>query len=305
MRLPGLLTGVALAVSAQLAGAQTLAEIQDLMKQGKMPQALEKADLYIAAQPRDAQGPFTKGLILTELGRPDEAIAVFTGLTENFPELPEPYNNLAVLYARQKQYDKARTALEMAIRTHPGYAVAYENLGDIHAKLASQFYDKSLQLDAAGKTARAKLTMANELVKLSTGPTPGPAAAAPRSATVQAAVPAQAGEPASVLTEVVQDWMQAWSRKDLNAYLAFYADDFQTPKGMSRREWEDERRQRLDKPGSLQVTASDVRVSVAGETATVRFHEEYASPTFKSSAEKTLVFVKSGGRWLIRQESVS
>ena len=182
MRLPSLLTGFALAVLTQLAGAQTLAEIQGLMKQGKMPQALDKVDLYLAAQPRDAQGPFTKGLILSEMGRPDDAIAVFTGLTENFPELPEPYNNLAVLYARQKQYDRAQMALEMAIRTHPSYAVAYENLGDIHAKLASQSYDKAVQLDAAGKTARAKLTMANELVKLSTAP-------------------AQAGKPASTVKE--------------------------------------------------------------------------------------------------------
>lgn len=182
MRLPSLLAGFALAILTQLAGAQTLAEIQGLMKQGRMPQALEKVDLYIAAQPRDAQGPFTKGLILTEMGRPEDAIAVFTGLTENFPELPEPYNNLAVLYARQKQYDRAQMALEMAIRAHPGYAVAYENLGDIHAKLASQSYDKAVQLDAAGKTARAKLTMANELVKLST-------------------VPAQAGKPASTVKE--------------------------------------------------------------------------------------------------------
>ena len=182
MRLPSLLAGFALAILTQLAGAQTLPEIQGLMKQGKMPLALEKVDLYIAAQPRDAQGPFTKGLILTEMGRPEDAIAVFTGLTENFPELPEPYNNLAVLYARQKQYDRAQMALEMAIRAHPGYAVAYENLGDIHAKLASQSYDKAVQLDAAGKTARAKLTMANELVKLS-------------------ATPAQAGKPASTVKE--------------------------------------------------------------------------------------------------------
>ncbi len=59
---------------------------------------------------------------------------MFTKLSEDYPELPEPYNNLAVLYAQQKQYDKARTALEMAIRTHPSYAIAYENLGDIYAK---------------------------------------------------------------------------------------------------------------------------------------------------------------------------
>jgi tetratricopeptide (TPR) repeat protein len=98
------------------------------------------------------------------MGRPAEAIAVFSKLTEDYPELPEPYNNLAVLYARQKQYDKARTALEMAIRTYPGYATAYENLGDVHANLASQAYDKALQLDPAKKIAQTKLFRLRELI---------------------------------------------------------------------------------------------------------------------------------------------
>lgn len=75
------------------------------------------------------------------MGRNAEAITVFTRLTEDFPELPEPYNNLAVLYAQQKQYNKARTALEMAIRTHPSYAVAHSE-EIVYAKLASQAYDK-------------------------------------------------------------------------------------------------------------------------------------------------------------------
>jgi len=169
-RLPILITGFVLAVLTHFADAQTLADIQDLMKEGKMPQALEQADRYIAAQPKDAQGPFMKGVILSEMGRPQDAIEVFTDLTETFPELPEPYNNLAVLYARQKQYDKAQMALEMAIRTHPDYAMAHENLGDVYAKLASQAYAKALQLDSSNRAARAKLEKANEIVKLPAKP---------------------------------------------------------------------------------------------------------------------------------------
>jgi Flp pilus assembly protein TadD len=169
-RLPGLIAGFVLAALTPFAGAQTLADIQNLMKDGKMPQALEQADRYIASRPRDAQGPFMKGVILSEMGRPQDAIKVFTELTEAFPELPEPYNNLAVLYARQKQYDKAQTALEMAIRTHPDYAIAHENLGDVYAKLASRAYDKALQLDSSNKAAQTKLKRANELVNLSTQP---------------------------------------------------------------------------------------------------------------------------------------
>ncbi|GHU30960.1 hypothetical protein AGMMS50256_18710 [Betaproteobacteria bacterium] len=170
MRLPNLLTGFVLAVLTCVASAQTLESIQNLVKQGNLTQALEQIDAYIATQPRDAQGPFTKGVILTEMGRPTEAIAVFTGLTENFPELPEPYNNLAVLYAQHKQYDKARTALEMAIRTHPSYAVAYENLGDVYAKLASQAYDKALQLDSANAAAQNKLALIRDMVSAPTRP---------------------------------------------------------------------------------------------------------------------------------------
>jgi tetratricopeptide (TPR) repeat protein len=165
--LAGLVVAAALALPAN---AQTLADIQDLMQRGSLAQALEQADRYIAAQPRDAQGPFTKGLILTGMGRAAEAIAVFTELTENFPELPEPYNNLAVLHAGQKQYDRARAALEMAIRVDPDYAAAHENLGDIYAKLASQSYARAMRLDASGTTAPVKLKLAEELVDLSARP---------------------------------------------------------------------------------------------------------------------------------------
>jgi tetratricopeptide (TPR) repeat protein len=159
-----LLLGLILRSAVSPAIADSLTDAQRLLKQGLSSQALEKVDAYLAGKPKEAQGQFLKGLILTEMGRPAEAIAVFSKLTEDYPELPEPYNNLAVLYSRQKQYDKARTALEMAIRTYPGYATAYENLGDVHANLASQAYDKALQLDPAKKLAQSKLFKLRELV---------------------------------------------------------------------------------------------------------------------------------------------
>ena len=163
-RLAALFAGLLLSAFAASASAQTLPEIQRLMKQGELPQALEKVDAYIAGKPRDAQGHFLKGLILTNMQRPADAIAVFTRLTEEFPELPEPYNNLAVLQAGQKQYDKALAALEMAIRIHPDYAVAYENLGDVHAKLAERAYGKVLQLEPSNAAARKKRSIVSELI---------------------------------------------------------------------------------------------------------------------------------------------
>lgn len=153
-------------VSSQARGDE-LTEARALVRQSQLPEALVKVEQYLAARPADAQGRFLRGLILADLRRQPEAIDVFRRLNEDHPELPEPYNNLAVLYAQQGQYEKALAALEMATRTHPAYAIAYENLGDVHARMASQAYDKALSLDASNKGARAKLTLLRGLADTS------------------------------------------------------------------------------------------------------------------------------------------
>jgi|RhiMethySRZTD1v2_1073278.scaffolds.fasta_scaffold09202_10 tetratricopeptide (TPR) repeat protein len=146
-----------------LAQSDELQEANQLFKQGQLDRALERINAHLAKNPKDARGRFLRGIIFTEQNKPNDAIKVFTELTQEFPELPEPYNNLAVLYASQGQYDKARNALEMAIRTHPSYATAHENLGDIYAKMASQAYDKALQLDKSNTTAQTKLNLIKDL----------------------------------------------------------------------------------------------------------------------------------------------
>ena len=341
--LSAIILGLVLSASVSLVNAQSLPDVQRLMKQNQLPQALEKVDVYISSKPKDAQGRFLRGLILTDLGRPAEAIAVFTKLTEDFPELPEPYNNLAVLYAQQKQYDKARSSLEMAIRTHPSYSIAHENLGDVYAKLASQAYGKALQLDSSNAATQTKLSMIKELISTSTKPgaptpraaveppakvaeAPKPAPSAPVKAVDKAPEPVAAAKPAEIkapaenppaekaplattgeteLTKTLLGWASAWSRKDVKGYLAYYASDFQPPNGLTRKAWEAERTQRIDKPGKLQVKVDEIKVALAGDKATVRFRQDYVSSTLKSSAGKTLVFVKSGNKWLILQERIS
>jgi tetratricopeptide (TPR) repeat protein len=146
-----------------LAHADEYADVAQLVRGGKLPEALTKADQYLTTKPRDPQMRFLKGVIQRDSGKTTDAITTFTRLTEDFPELPEPYNNLAVLYAGQSQFDKARTALEMAIRTNPSYATAHENLGDVYAKLASQAYNKALQLDASNPGVPPKLALIREL----------------------------------------------------------------------------------------------------------------------------------------------
>ena len=143
--------------------ADPIQDAHKLFKQGQHGQALDKVNTFLASKPKDAQARFLKGLILTEQGKSADAIKIFTALTEDYPELPEPYNNLAVLYASQGQYDKAKLSLEMAIRTHPSYATAHENLGDIYAKMASQAYDRALQLDRSNAATQTKLSMIQDL----------------------------------------------------------------------------------------------------------------------------------------------
>jgi len=322
----------ALLVALLLAAAPVLAdEVQDaskLLKSGQHQQALERVNKVLAAKPKDAQARFLKGLIFAEQGNTKEATEIFLGLTKDYPDLPEPYNNLAVIYASQGQYDKARGALEQSIRTHPSYATAYENLGDVYAKLASQAYDKALQIDSANPGAKNKLALVRELVGGASPVKPVAVAAVttpkePAKPTVlAAAVPsAEPAKPAPEKTaadkpgaksgsadviETVNAWAKAWSSKNVEGYLAFYAKDFKTPGGEARADWEKARRQRISAPKSIVVTVEGPKVSLAADgQARVTFRQGYRSDVLKSSTTtKTLVLAKLDGRWLIQQERV-
>ena len=166
------LAAVLLAGSAAMAMAQNTPPTQSsdydsvsrMVRAGQLDQAQTKAEQYLAGNPKDPQMRFLKGVIQQQLGQADEALATFTQLPQDYPELPEPYNNLAVIHAAQNQYDKARIALEMAVRTNPNYATAHENLGDVYARLAAQSYGKALQLDGGNTSAPAKLKAVNAML---------------------------------------------------------------------------------------------------------------------------------------------
>jgi tetratricopeptide (TPR) repeat protein len=160
---------LALACVALPGLADDYADISQLLRANKFPEAMTLVDSKLVAKPADPQLRFLKGVTQRNMGKQAEAISTFTKLTQDYPELPEPYNNLAVLYAAQGQYDKARTTLEMAIRTNPSYATAYENLGDVYARLASQSYNKALLLDNSNTAIPPKLTVLREMFKPAAG----------------------------------------------------------------------------------------------------------------------------------------
>ena len=304
------------------AAADEIQEAGKLLKQGQHAQALEQVNSYLDNSPKDAQARFLKGLILTEQGKTADAIAVFTALTEDYPELPEPYNNLAVLYAGQGQYDKAKVALEMAIRTHPSYATAHENLGDIYAKMASQAYDRALQLDKSNTATQTKLALIKDLFT-GNGKSNKPAAATvvasgslPKTPHTPAATPDATASlaPASAvektgqysareIEQVVLDWAAAWSAKNVENYLAFYDADFKLPRGESRESWQAARAERLTQPKFIQVNISNLKASRIDDThASVAFRQTYRSSHLKSAARKQLILVNRDGKWLIQEE---
>ncbi|MDP1999868.1 MAG: tetratricopeptide repeat protein, partial [Rhodoferax sp.] len=275
------LLAVAAACLAGTAHADDYAEVNQLLRAGKLTEALSKADGYLATKPTDPQMRFLKGVIQRTSGKQPEAIATFTKLTEDYPELPEPYNNLAVLYAGLGQYDKARSALEMAIRTNPSYATAHENLGDVYARLASQAYNKALQLDTDNSAVPPKLAIIREVFKPNLSnpkpvqasavktapvatPTPPPAASTPApqtAAPVPAPAVAAATTPAPVAPKApardntnkdaadvqtaVEAWAKAWSNKNMTGYLGAYSKSFDPAGKQSRSDWEQDRRDRI------------------------------------------------------------
>ena len=145
--------------------ADDLGEVQRLYYAGQPAAAMKRADDYLASHPKDAPMRFIKGVMLSDANRDDEAIAMFRKLGEDYPDLAEPYNNLAVLYAKSGNYGLARNTLEQALRTNPSYAAAHENLGDIYAALAAQSYERALKLDPSNVTVPPKLAIVRELYK--------------------------------------------------------------------------------------------------------------------------------------------
>jgi tetratricopeptide (TPR) repeat protein len=321
----GLVVG---ALWAPLAHADDYTEVNRLVRAGQTGEALSKADQYLAGKPRDPQMRFLKGVILAETGKTNDAIALFSKLTEDYPELPEPYNNLAVLYAGQSQFDKARTALEMAIRTNPSYATAHENLGDVYAKLASQSYSKALQLDSANTGVPSKLALIRNLFAPDGRGTTKPTAAtpAPQAAPVAPAVslpPAPAAAPKPMATApapkapptastdsgtadvvlAVRSWAKAWAAKDMTSYLNAYSSQFDPVGSKSRKAWEKERHSRIVTKGTISIDLSDFDIQVNDNKATVTFKQNYRSGSLVSNSRKTLEMVKENSRWLIARET--
>jgi tetratricopeptide (TPR) repeat protein len=103
--------------------------------------------------------------IQTGLGQTQAAMATLLALTQSFPELPEPHNNLAVLLVKENRHDEALAALQAAIRARPDYALALENLGDLHLALAAQAYTRARLVTPAQTRLQTKQLATEQAMK--------------------------------------------------------------------------------------------------------------------------------------------
>ncbi len=315
---------LALMFSATPALADELGDISKLAEQGQQDAALKRVDAYLEANPKDAQGMFTKGIILAESGKRTEAIATFNALTKAYPNLPEPYNNLAVLHAEAGEFDLAKRALETAIKTHPSYATAHENLGDIYARMASEAYDKALQLDNGNSRAQSKLSLIKDLfstgakttvaANTNTTPTRPIRPAAKKVEATPAPAPAPAPTPVDTTADAEGDvrsavdaWSQAWAGQDIDAYLASYADTFTPAKGRSLSAWKKLRRARVTAPSGITHKINNETIEVIDDSNAKMSFKQYYKAAGRNAihTNKTLILKKVDGTWLINKEIAS
>ena len=142
-----------------------LSDVTRMIANGETGTALEAVESNLKTKPNDPQWRFLQGTLLAQSDRREEAIAVFTLLAEDFPNLPEPHNNLAALQAANGQTSLARASLEAAVRADPNYSIAHENLADVHLRLSLEAYQRALAAGGDAKAISPRIKQLQQLIE--------------------------------------------------------------------------------------------------------------------------------------------
>ena len=288
--------------------------VRALDGQGRTREALERLESQAGRLAGDADARLLHGVLLAKLGRTVEARELYQRLILEQPDLPEAYNNLAVMHAAAGDYDTAIEILKQGLSTHPSYRTTYDNLTKVYGKLAGEAYSKALG-DERIDAEPLRLALINGLTS---APSPSarrppaeadrpslvPAPSPPTSAPSASAVAAE-GSAAQTIWQTVESWADAWAGQRAESYLSFYSMDFVPPGGSSRAEWEELRRRRLTVPDYIKVSLALLDVErPAPSRATARFVQLYESDGRRDTVTKILEMVRTDRGWQIVRESV-
>lgn len=273
--------------------------IIDHQENGRYDEALSQISGLLADNKDDFRALLLKGNVNKLMGNSDQAIAIFKQLIKQYPQMPEPYNNLAVLYADSGQTSLAIETLQQVFSTSHSYSAAFNNLRNLYNEMASSAYREALDISNKKPNKSARYTLLNEtVVKLASDEEK----AEPDTNITMAE---QSNDLSMQIQKVIASWSKAWTSRDTKAYFAHYHREFVPPNASSRKKWERVRGVRLKKPKFIKIEIVGVSVSVKSDTTvTAMFEQHYRSDTYKDTVVKVLTFKKQKDQWRILKEDV-
>lgn len=267
-----------------------ISKLNKLIEEKKYSEAKRIVNELLNSDKENPQLLFIDGVLLSELGEIDNAINVFISLTKSHPALPEPYNNLAVLYAQNGNFDLARTALEKSIKTHPSYATAHINLGDLYTRMASESYNQALQIDKSNKNAKTKLSLIKKLFNFQ--PIDKNIILAQDAKKKNQSLNEVKNEEGTINEKIfvmIDDWKKAWMSQNFDKYIKHYSDNFKNSNGMDLEKWKQFRKPRILNKPSIYINLENIEISKNKNLFSVSFIQNYKSGNIDSTTKKTLL----------------
>lgn len=274
-------------------------------------QAQIEIDTLLKLDGDNPQLLFINGVLLSETNKINEAIKVFEGLTKTHPNLPEPYNNLAVLYAQQGDFQKAKYTLEQSIKTHPSYAIAYINLGDIYTRMASESYNKALQIDDSNKSTKTKLSLIKKLFNFQ--PVQKNIEIANNLKIKYDAIKIDEPDSKKIDTAIkkidlvevesfINFWKTSWEQQNFESYINYYSLKFKNNNGQNFQQWKAHRKPRVTNKDKIEITLINVKIKELNNGFEVSFIQEYKSGNMDSTTNKKLIIDTSDNELKIINE---
>lgn len=273
-------------------------KLQELIDQDQFTDAASRGEALLRDHPDHALTVFLTAYAHQMSGKEDRAIELYKQLIAQNQDLPEPRNNLAMIYLSQGDYDAASQLLVQAINTHSSYATAYENLNRIYKGIASEAYRRAVN----ESSEPAKYTHSIELAAITRLDSLGIDEIEIQSDETPSLI--ETANQETLLIEQVKKWAEAWSDKNFDDYTGFYESDFRG-KLPTHNAWVDYRRKRIVRAEEIRVEVDNIQVKWLSEMrAIVDFNQAFDSPGYRDRVTKRLIFNRHGSQWKITEEQV-
>ena len=264
--------------------------------------ALEKIKKRLRASPDEPRLLFYKGVTETKLNQMDNAIITYNYLINKHPNLPEPYNNLAVIYAEKEELELAKKTLEKAIKTNSSYSVAHVNLGDIYTRMATNAYNIAFEIDNDNKIAGNKLKLITELFNYKPDTNEKSIVIEDSKKKNNTVVSRSKSKDKEQIIKRIEEWKTAWEAKDLDLYFDSYSEAFKYPNNMSQEQWENYRTDRIINKKNISINTLNLKLKFKKDIIHAIFHQDYKSTGYQQKSKKTLIFEFQSNDWKIIEE---